>query len=70
MPQKQPNLPEKSYDDLELTILVNAKKAGLSFLELNELRVKDYVEFMNIYTGEAEHRPKQATQSDIDRLLG
>jgi hypothetical protein len=65
--KKQSNI---DFNDLELSILVSAKKAGLSFVELNDLRVCDYVKFMEIYTGEADNKPKQATQDDIDRLLG
>jgi hypothetical protein len=65
--KKQNNV---NFEDLELTILVSAKKANLSFIELNEFRVCDYVTFMEIYTGETENKPKQATQDDIDRLLG
>jgi hypothetical protein len=58
------------FDDFEIMVIVNAKRAGLSFTELNELRVCDYIKFMEIYTGEAENKPRQATQDDIDRLLG
>jgi hypothetical protein len=47
--------------------LVNAKKEGLSFQELNEFRVRDYIEFVNIYVG--NKRPGKATQVDIDKLL-
>lgn len=67
--KKQNNI-DVDFDDLELSIIVTAKKAGLSFVELNDLRVCDYIKFMEIYTGEAENKPKQATQEDIDRLLG
>lgn len=69
LPRNKVNL-QNDFDDLELTILVTAKKAGLSLVELNDLRVKDYIKFMEIYTGEAENKPRQATQDDIDRLLG
>lgn len=66
--KKQSNI-DVDFDDLELSIIVTAKKAGLSFIELNDLRVRDYVKFMEIYTGEVENKPKQATQDDIDRFL-
>lgn len=68
--QNNNDLKEDFFEDLELSIIVTAKKAGLSFVELNELRVCDYIKFMEIYTGEIENKPKQATQDDIDRLLG
>lgn len=67
--KKQSNI-DVDFDDLELSIIVTAKKAGLSFVELNDLRVCDYIKFIEIYTGEAENKPRQATQDDIDRLLG
>jgi len=40
----------------------------LSFSELNEFRLRDYVEYTNIYLG---NKPavRSATQEDIDRLL-
>jgi len=43
---------------------------GLSFHELNELRVRDFLEMVSIYTGKKKNSgPRQATQEDIDRLL-
>jgi hypothetical protein len=66
--KKQSNI-DVDFEDIELSILVTAKKAGLSFAELNDLRVCDYIKFMEIYTGEAENKPRQATQDDIDRFL-
>lgn len=68
--QNNNDLKFDDFDNLELSIIVTAKKAGLSFVELNDLRVCDYIKFMEIYTGEAENKPRQATQDDIDRLLG
>lgn len=64
--KKQNNV---NFEDLELSIIVTAKKAGLSFVELNDLRVRDYIKFMEIFTGETENKPRQATQDDIDRFL-
>ena len=56
-------------------ILVNAKKQGLSFEELNEFRVRDFVEFSNIYydnqatNSTNNNYVKESTQKDIDKLL-
>lgn len=50
-------------------MLSNAKKAGLTFEELNELRVRDFIKFINIYTGEVKRKPRMATQEDIDRFF-
>jgi len=57
-------------EDLELIMIANAKKAGLSLAELNEFRVKDFIKFINIYTGEVERKPRQAEQEDIDQFFG
>ncbi len=55
-------------DRIDLIILTNAKRMDLSFSELNEFRLRDYVEYTNIYLG---NKPavRSATQEDIDRLL-
>ena len=53
-------------DRLDLVILVNAKKMELSFIELNELRVLDFVEMVNIYTGKVT---RKASQADIDKFF-
>lgn len=55
--------------DIEIIMISNAKKAGLSFEELNELRVRDFIKFVNIYTGEAKRKRRMATQEDIDRFF-
>lgn len=43
---------------------------GLSFDEMNELRVRDFIKLTDIYTGKIEQGPRMATQEDIDRLFG
>ena len=50
-------------------LLSNAKKMGLSFNELNLFRLRDFVEFTSIYSGEAGSGSRKATQADIDRML-
>lgn len=49
----------------------NAKKMGLSFDEVNLFRLRDLIEFTDIYTAEFNQNSKarNATQADIDRLL-
>jgi hypothetical protein len=46
-----------------MTILVSAKKMGLSMMELRELRMQDLMDYIDIWTDNVE---KQATQEDID----
>jgi len=62
---------------IDLLILANAKKMGLSFDELALFRVRDFLEFTDIYFGElkpnqrfAKDEIRNATQADIDQLLG
>jgi len=46
---------------------------GLTFDEVNLFRVRDLVEFTDIYFGELEQEQgeqvREATQADIDKLL-
>jgi hypothetical protein len=43
---------------------------GLSFDEVNLFRVRDLVEFTDIYFADVDKdRPREASQEDIDRLL-
>ena len=67
-PKQQANDPGE-VEDLELIMIANAKKAGLTLGELNEFRVRDFIKFINIYTGAEKQKPRQATQEDIDRFF-
>lgn len=53
--------------------MANAKKMGLSFDELALFRVRDFLEFTDIYFGELGQKQgeqvREATQEDIDKLL-
>jgi len=53
--------------------LANAKKMGMSFDELALFRVRDFLEFTEIYFPDLESQDTEqirpATQDDIDRLL-
>ncbi len=46
---------------------------GLTFDEVNLFRVRDFLEFTDIYFGELEQKQgeqvREATQADIDKLL-
>ena len=58
---------------MDLLILANAKKMGMSFDELALFRVRDFLEFTDIYFGEVTQQQgeqvREATQDDIDKLL-
>ena len=60
--------PEPERIDLEL--LAIGKKAGLTFAELNMMRVRDLLDYVNIITGNQKSKPRKAAQKDIDALLG
>ena len=59
---------------MDLLILANAKKMGMSFDELALFRVRDFLEFTDIYFGEVTQQQgdqvREAAQEDIDKLLG
>ena len=63
----EPSDTEPERMDLEL--LAIGKKAGLTFDEMNLLRVRDLLKFVQIYTGNDEETEtvRQATQADFDR---
>lgn len=58
---------------MDLLILANAKKMGVSFDELALFRVRDFLEFTEIYFPDLESQDTEqirpATQEDIDKLL-
>lgn len=59
-----------STENLALKVLVIGKKMGLTFQEMNELRLKDLFLMADIYCGEEPPGVREATQEDIDRLFG
>jgi hypothetical protein len=54
---------------LDLTLLAIGKRTGLSFVEMNELRVRDLLTYADIYMGDKKPRRRMATQEDIDRFF-
>ena len=56
-------------DRMDLELLAIGKKAGLTFDEMNLLRVRDLLKYVQIYTGnDEETEVRQATQADMDRF--
>ena len=73
--QKSKKQKSKPFEGrMDLLILANAKKMGMSFDELALFRVRDFLEFTEIYFGEVTQQQgdqvREATQEDIDKLLG
>jgi len=63
--KKDPESSARSVD-MALEWLLVGKKLGLSFEEMNELRIRDIALMADIMIGETV---TEATQEDIDRLL-
>lgn len=59
---------EKENYNYEISLLVIAKKVGLSFDELNYFTLDEFYDFVDIYIGDEEDRPRQASQNDIDNF--
>jgi hypothetical protein len=50
-------------------LIAIGKRSGLSFSEMNELRVCDLLAYVDIYIGKKEKKVRMATQEDIDRFF-
>lgn len=66
VPPKKSTKSKKTSVDIALECLLIGKRLGLSFEEINELRLRDLVLMADITIGETA---TEATQEDIDRLL-
>lgn len=56
---------------MHLSLLVSAKKMGLSMMELREFTMQDFMDFIDLWTGDqdgSEEVPREATQEDIDNF--
>lgn len=62
---KEVDLP-KRYD---LEWIAVGKKAGLTLAEMNELRIQDLADYVEIVFGKNKKEPRSATQEDIDRFF-
>lgn len=51
---------------LDTYLLSIGKKIGLSFVEINELRIIDLIDLAKDYSGVEDDKPREATQEDID----
>jgi len=71
---RKPKKANKPFEGrIDLLLLANAKKMGLTFDELALFRVRDFVEFTDIYfddySAKQGDQVREATQEDIDKLL-
>lgn len=53
-------------DRIDLEWIAVGKRAGLSLAEINELRIRDLADYVDIYTGADKDKSHMATQEDID----
>lgn len=60
--QTEKEIPENF--NFETSVLVMAKKMGLSFLELKEMTMQEFIDFLDLWVG--EDGPNDPTQKDID----
>ena len=69
--QEQKNNKKIETDRLDLLLLSNGKKIGLSFREMSQLRVRDLMKMVDIDIGGGVQNKSapRASQRDIDRLF-
>lgn len=74
LPQQQSRTEQSdsSTDRLDLLLLVNGKRMGFSLAEMNEFRLRDFIELTNLFMGAGDQNEtvRNATQSDIDKFFG
>lgn len=58
----------KETERMEIDLLAVGKRVGLSFAEMNELRVKDLLDLAKSYMGKEDEGPREAAQEDIDKF--
>lgn len=61
------NKPVPEDFNYEVSLLVMAKRMGLSFDELNMMTLQDFIDFAEMWTGDYE-ADQEATQADIGRF--
>lgn len=67
-PRKKPS--QNDDDDYEVSLLVIAKRVGLTFSELNLMTLQELFDFVDIWMGDGgDDSPQEATQADIDAFF-
>jgi hypothetical protein len=60
---------DEEPERIDLELLARGKKVGLTFEEMNLMRVRDLIKFVRIYSGNNEEETeRQATQADFDNF--
>lgn len=69
-PTGHQNKPTRIPERPDLELLAIGKRAGLTFDEIGELRVRDLIQYARLFAGVKDSGPRQATQADIDKFYG
>lgn len=64
--QNDNNIAVDKNFNFEVSLLVIAKKLGLTFEELNLMTLQDFIDYVDLWTDEHEETECMATQEDID----
>lgn len=67
--QKQSQSKKQSDDNFEISLLVIAKRVGLSFEEINMMTLQELFDFVDLWAGGNSDGPVEATQADIDKFF-
>lgn len=67
--QSQNQSKKQNDDNFEISLLVIAKRVGLSFEEINMMTLQELFDFVDLWIGNRGDRPAEATQADIDKLF-
>lgn len=63
---------KSDLENYEVSLLVIAKRVGLTFDELNQMTLDEFFNYVDIWVGDDDDKsaaPRQATQADIDAFF-
>jgi|LSQX01.2.fsa_nt_gb hypothetical protein len=69
---RKKNQRKSDLENYEVSLLVIAKRVGLSFDELNQMTLDEFFDYVDIWVGDNDDKsaaPRQATQADIDAFF-
>lgn len=61
---------DELHERIDLELLAIGKRSGLSFVEINEFRVRDLLDYVDVFTRPSKKsQRRKATQEDIDKFF-
>ncbi len=69
---RKKNQRKSDLENYEVSLLVIAKRVGLSFDELNQMTLDEFFDYVDTWVGDNDDKsaaPRQATQADIDAFF-